>query len=50
MVVQMLNFGSSKTFQEYADNVFSPYVPSQLATAQRVYLVWDVHIAGSLKN
>ena len=50
MVVQMLNPGSSKTFQEYADNVFSPYVSSQLAIAQRVYLVWDVQIADNLKN
>ena len=32
-VVQMLNPGTAKTFQEYADNVFSSYVSSQLANS-----------------
>ena len=49
-VVQMLNPGTAKTFQEYANNVFSSYVSSQLATTQRVDLVWDVYIADSLKS
>ena len=49
-VVQMLNPGIAKTFQEYANNVFSSYVSSQLATTQRVDLVWDVYIADCLKS
>ena len=49
-VVQMLNPGTAKTFQEYANNVFSSYVSSQLATTQRVNLVWDVYIVDSLKS
>ena len=48
--VQMLNPGTAKTFQGYADNVFSSYVASQLEAAQRVDLVWDVYIADSLKS
>ena len=47
-IVQMLNPGTAKTFQEYADNVFSSYVASQLEAAQRVDLAWDVYIADSL--
>jgi len=34
VVVQMLNPGTMKTFQEYADKVFLPYVFQQLSTAQ----------------
>ena len=46
----MLNPGTANTLQEYADNVFSSYVASQLEAAQRVDLVWDVYIADSLKS
>ena len=35
-VVQMLNPGVAKTFQEYADMVFLLYVSRQVTTAQRV--------------
>ena len=49
-VVQMLNPKTAKTFQEYADIVFAPYVFSQLATAQRVDIVWDRYIQDSLKS
>ena len=38
-VVQMLNPGVGKTFQEYTDMVFLPYVSNQLTTAQRVDVV-----------
>ena len=41
-IVQMIIPGIAKTLQEYADNVFSSYVVSQLEAAQRVNLVWDV--------
>ena len=46
----MLNPKTAKTFQEYADIVFAPYVFSQLATAQRVDIVWDRYIQDSLKS
>ena len=49
-VVQMLNPGAVKTFQEYADTVFLPYVFQQLSTAKRVDIVWDEYILHSLKN
>ena len=46
----MLNTGMAKTFQEYADMVFLPYVSNQLATTNRVDIVWDTYITGSLKE
>ena len=49
-VVQMLNPKTAKTFQEYADVVFSSYISDQLATARRVDIVWDVYITNSLKG
>lgn len=49
-VVQMLNPGTAKTFQNYADLIFMPYVKSQLQSTDRVDIVWDVYIPNSLKN
>lgn len=49
-IVQMLNPGMARTFQEYADQVFTSYVSTQLATTQRVDVVWDVYIPDSLKS
>ena len=49
-VVQMLNPGTAKTFQNYADLIFLPYVKSQLESADRVDIVWDVYIPNNLKN
>lgn len=48
-VVQMLNPGTSKTFQEYGENVFAPYISAQLERSSRVDLVWDVYLPASLK-
>ena len=49
-VVQMLNPGTAKTFQDYADTVFTPYVSSQLDTADRVDVIWDVYMPETLKT
>ena len=49
-VVQMLNPGTAKTFQNYADHIFMPYLKSQLQLANRVDIVWDVYIPNSLKK
>ena len=39
-VVQMLNPGTAKTFQENADMVFLQYVSNHLVTAERIDIVW----------
>ena len=49
-IVQMLNPGTSKTFQDYADMVFTPYVSSQLDTANLVDVIWDVYKPDSFKS
>ena len=49
-LVQMLRPGTAKTFQDYADAVFTPYVSSQLESVERLDIVWDVYAADSLKT
>ena len=49
-VVQMLNTGTTNTFQQYFDTVFSSYITTQLQTAQRVDVVFDTYIQNSLKS
>ncbi|CAB3998852.1 Hypothetical predicted protein [Paramuricea clavata] len=48
-VVQMLNPGTSKTFQEYGERVFTPYIAAQFQKSHRVDLVWDLYLPASLK-
>ena len=49
VIVQMLKPGTAKTFEEYAHQVFIPYVEGQLRRASRLDLVWDSYKDGSLK-
>ena len=49
VIVQMLKPGTAKTFEEYAQQVFTPYVVRQLQHVSRLDLVWDSYIADSLK-
>ena len=46
----MLKPGASKTFQEYSETVFLPYVANQLRNVERVDVVWDRYLQGSLKD
>ena len=48
-IVNMLKPGSARTFQDYAKDVFLPYVKSQVDKAQRVDIVWDDYREGTLK-
>ena len=38
------------TFEEYADQVFIPYLSKQLEDSMRVDLVWDIYLPNSLKE
>ena len=49
VIVQMLKPGTAKTFEEYAQQVFIPYVVRQLQHVSRLDLVWDSYRADSLK-
>ena len=48
--VQMLSSDTAKTFQDYAENIFVPYVASQLEKTNRVDIVWDDSMPDSLKS
>ena len=48
-IVNMLKPVNSKTFQDYANKVFLPYIQSQLQHVSRLDLVWDVYKPESLK-
>ena len=50
VAVQMLNPGSAKTFQEYADNVLYPYILNKIQDVKRLDIVWNVYIDDSLKK
>ncbi|KAG1674646.1 Pinin [Nymphon striatum] len=49
-VVQILKPGTAKTFQDYSQNVFVPYIAKLLAQVSRVDVVWDVYQQCSLKS
>ena len=49
-LVQMLATGTVRTFEEYAQVVFLPYVWQQLDAAKRVDIVWDEYREDSLKK
>ena len=47
--VQMLNPQFCKTFMEYSEKVFLPYIKQSIEIVQRLDLVWDEYIPNSLK-
>ena len=48
-VINILKPGVAKTFKEYSELVFLPFIESQLKKASRVDIVWDEYIPDSLK-
>ena len=46
----MLPHDHRKTFEEYAKNVFLPYLEAQARNVKRLDVVWDRYIQDSLKN
>ena len=49
-IVQLLSPRTSRTFQEFSDAVFMPYILSQLEGVSRLDVVWDVYLPDSLKT
>ena len=49
-IVQMLKLAASKTFKEYAQQIFIPYMSKKLQTVSCLDLVWDTYLADSLKG
>ena len=50
VIVQMMKLAVAKNFDDYAQNVFKPYLSPKLQTVSRLDLVWDRSIADSLKG
>ena len=50
VLVQMLKPGLTRTFLQYHKEVFMPYLLTQLATIQRIDIIWDEYIDNSLKK
>ena len=50
VIVHLLSPANAATFDDYANNVFIPYVKRQLDTSRRVYVVWEVYVANSIKE
>ena len=48
-IVNMLPPRTAKTFQDYATDIFLPYISSQLQHATRLDIVWDEYVSHSLK-
>ena len=49
-VVHLLVPGTYGTSDDYAKEVFLPYVVKELDTVSRIDIVWDVYKSDSLKN
>lgn len=49
-VVHFLVPGTCDTFEDYAKEVFLPYVGKELDNVSRIDIVWDVYKSDSLKN
>ena len=48
-LVQMLKPGLSRTFREYSEQVFVPYLSKWMEKVQRLDIVWDMYLSTSLK-
>lgn len=48
-ITQMLKPGTAKTFEEYAHQVFLPYISGQLRHVSCLDLVWDSYVVDMLK-
>ena len=49
-IVYLLSPTNATTFDEYASNVFIPYIKKQLDTSERIDVVWDTYVTNSIKE
>ena len=48
-LTNMIKPSGATTFQDYANQKFTPHIKKQLLRSKRVDIVWDVYIENSLK-
>ena len=49
-IVQSLSTKQASTFEKYGDEVFLPWTNQQLSNCDRIDIIWDRYVAGSLKD
>ena len=49
-IVNMVQPRGCKTFQDYAENCFIPYLQTEVRNAKRLDIVWDIYLPNSLKS
>ena len=49
-VVHFLPTAGISTFEDYANDVFLPYIRHQMGSANRVDVVWDTYLSSSIKE
>ena len=49
-VVNFLKLIGVATFEDYANDIFKPYIERQLKDSRRIDIVWDEYIPNSLKS
>ena len=50
VIVHLLSTAEARTFNEYADKIFIPYLSKQLEHTTRIDIVWDTYQSDSLKE
>ena len=49
-IVHLLSTNGVSTFDDYASDVFIPYIKNQIETSKRVDVVWDTYVTCSIKE
>ena len=49
-IFNMVQPRGCKTFQDYAENCFIPYLQTEVRNAKRLDIVWDIYLPNSLKS
>ena len=50
VIVSMVQPRGCKTFQDYAENCFIPYLQTEVRNATRLDIVWDIYLPNSLQS
>jgi hypothetical protein len=50
VIANMIKPGTAKTFEEYAQQSFLPYVMHQLQNVKRLDIIWDEYVPDSLQS
>ena len=49
-IIHFLSTKQASTFEKYGDEVFLPWTNQQFSNCDRIDIIWDQYVAGSLKD